>query len=261
MPGNLQLDDYLVVHAAANYEGVQRGAVSVYYTDALLQTTILRVKQDMAAEADAFYTNSQAHLRQAIINQGIGTVSVIIALAGCLMVLLRIFVLKPVNAIAVLADQLADFDLTNAITTQRRDEIGKLFSALARMVQSFKNVLGQVQRSGIQVTSSSTELSATAKQQEATMAMQMDSIQNVVNAVQDISTLATDLATTMRQVAAMSQKTADFASSGQTDLAHMQEAMQQMEKASVSISNRLQTINEKADNITTVVTTVKSSHN
>ncbi|MCJ7809476.1 MAG: methyl-accepting chemotaxis protein, partial [Desulfobulbaceae bacterium] len=61
---------------------------------------------------------------------------------------------------------------------------------------------------------------------------------------------------TMQQVAARSQETAGFASSGQSNLARMEEAMDNMEKASGSISGRLQTINEKAENITNVVVTI-----
>jgi len=57
-------------------------------------------------------------------------------------------------------------------------------------------------------------------------------------------------------VASMSQETAGFASSGQEDLARMEETMYNMESASKSISGRLETINEKAENITTVVDTI-----
>ena len=60
----------------------------------------------------------------------------------------------------------------------------------------------------------------------------------------------------MREVAARSQETAVFASSGQNDLSRMEEAMTNMETASSSISGRLQTINEKAENITHVVVTI-----
>jgi len=60
----------------------------------------------------------------------------------------------------------------------------------------------------------------------------------------------------MDQVASMSQDTAGFASKGQTDLSRMGEAMGSMETASKSISGRLEAINEKAENITNVVTTI-----
>jgi len=74
--------------------------------------------------------------------------------------------------------------------------------------------------------------------------------------VEQISEVATELVDTMEQVALKSQETAGFASKGQTDLARMEEAMGSMEAASKSISGRLEAINEKAENITNVVTTI-----
>ena len=136
------------------------------------------------------------------------------------------------------------------------DETGHLLSSIKTMTESLNSLVGQVQRSGIQVTSSSTELAATAREQEATMSTQVESIKEAVKLVEEISRVAMELVETMQQVAAKSQETAGFASKGQTDLARMEEAMANMETASKSISGRLETINEKAENITNVVTTI-----
>jgi len=136
------------------------------------------------------------------------------------------------------------------------DETGHLLSSIKTMTESLNALVGQVQRAGIQVTSSSTELSATAREQETTMSTQVESIKGAVKLVEEISRVATELVETMQQVAAKFQETAGFASKGQTDLTRMEEAMGNMEAASKSISGRLETINEKAENITNVVTTI-----
>lgn len=83
-----------------------------------------------------------------------------------------------------------------------------------------------------------------------------ESINHVVKSTQDISSVATTLVETMQQVASMSQETAEFAGKGQSDLTRMEEAMQRMDHASTSISDRLEVINEKAHNITNMVTTI-----
>jgi methyl-accepting chemotaxis protein WspA len=136
------------------------------------------------------------------------------------------------------------------------DETGQLFGSIKTMTENLNALVGQVQRSGIQVTSSSTQLAATAKEQETTMANQVESTNRVAKSVEEISAVATQLVETMEQVASKSQETAGFASKGQTDLARMEAAMRNMETASRSISGRLETINEKAENITNVVTTI-----
>jgi methyl-accepting chemotaxis protein WspA len=154
------------------------------------------------------------------------------------------------------SDTIAKGDFTARIQIHQRDELGKLISGLSNMADNLNSLVGQVQRTGIKVSSSVTELSATARQQEVTITHQLQSTDKVVEAIKEISDVAAELVQTMQQVASMSQETAEFASSGQVDLTHMGEAMERMEEASKSISGRLGAINEKAENITTVVTTI-----
>ncbi len=147
-------------------------------------------------------------------------------------------------------------DLTQRLEIFSGDELGELARCFNTFVGKLQTMVSQVQRSGIQVTSSSTELAATAKEQEVTLKSQVESTTRVAKSVEEISLLAAQLVETMREVAQISQNTADFANSGQSDLKDMQHAMTDMETASKSIFNRLETINEKAENITSVVTTI-----
>jgi methyl-accepting chemotaxis protein WspA len=165
-------------------------------------------------------------------------------------------IILPINKAVSFADIIAKGDLTAEIQKEHDDEVGLLVSKLSEMAHNLNALIGQVQRSGIQVTSSATELSATSKQQEAVMRTQLESTNYVVKSVGEISEVSEGLVQTMKKVAAMSDQTADFASSGQTDLAQMEEAMHHMENASKSISGKLEAINEKAANITSVVTTI-----
>ena len=136
------------------------------------------------------------------------------------------------------------------------DETGLLLISFKRMTESLNALVGQVQRSGIQLTASSTELASTARQQQTAMNQQEEATNGVSLAAAEISSVASQLEATMEQVAQRSQETAGFASRGQVDLARMEDAMHHMEAASRSISGRLETINEKAENITNVVTTI-----
>ncbi len=165
-------------------------------------------------------------------------------------------IIIPINKAINFAETIAQGDLTAEIQKDHNDEVGTLVSKLSEMAQNLNALIGQVQRSGIQVTSSATELSATSKQQEAVMRTQLESTNYVVASVGEISTVSEDLVETMKKVATMSDQTADFASSGQSDLSQMEEAMHHMENASKSISGKLEAINEKAANITSVVTTI-----
>ncbi len=182
----------------------------------------------------------------------------LIAIAAMAMIGRRIHrrIMGPINRTVQFAEAISEGDLTAEIEKIHEDEVGLLIAKLSEMAHNLNALIGQVQRSGIQVTSSATELSATSKQQEAVMRTQVESTNNVVQSVAEISNISEELVETMKKVAAMSEQTADYANSGQDNLAQMEEAMQHMESASRSISGKLETINEKAANITSVVTTI-----
>lgn len=176
-------------------------------------------------------------------------------------------IIVPLDKAVAFAENISQGDLTAKIQLDRselltrfrldrNDEIGNLVAKLSDMVYNLNALIGQVQKSCIQVSSSSTELAATSKQQESIISNQVTSTDYVIQSVAEISKVSGQLVETMQQVAAMSEETAEFAASGQTDLARMEEAIGHMEGASKSISGKLEAINEKASNITSVVTTI-----
>lgn len=159
------------------------------------------------------------------------------------------------KAVAITKD-VARGDLTSRVHVDYQDEIGQLLAAIRYMIQDLNSLIRQTQESGIQVSSSATELLATTKQQEVVIMNQVESTGNVRKSVKEVSQLIKKLVQKMGEVASLSEETAEFASNGQSELVHMEENMQNMEKASNNISIRLQTIKEKGENITSVVTTI-----
>jgi methyl-accepting chemotaxis protein WspA len=78
----------------------------------------------------------------------------------------------------------------------------------------------------------------------------------IARSLDDITDVTRELVQTMEHVSVMSQEASDVANACRTDLTRMKEVMNHMGNASKSISGRLEAINEKAENITNVVTTI-----
>jgi len=100
------------------------------------------------------------------------------------------------------------------------------------------------------------DLSKTASQQESVMVTHAESTAEVSRSLHEITKVTGGLVETMQQVEAMSREAAEAADVCRTDLSRMKEVMDRMDLASKSISGRLEAINEKAENITHVVTTI-----
>lgn len=176
----------------------------------------------------------------------------------------------PMHNLASIAHEIADGNLSSADATIQSffpnqsqntavatsGETGQLFEAIAVMTANLNSLVGQVQRSGVQVAVSSAQLFATAKWQESTVVKQTESMESVRKSVEEVAGIITELADTMHQVAAMSQEAAAFASSGQAGLGRMSATMLRMEMASIQISEKLGAINHKTDAITAIVTAI-----
>jgi methyl-accepting chemotaxis protein WspA len=154
------------------------------------------------------------------------------------------------------AQQVASGDLTAKIDVRSRDETGQLLSALKNMMHSLAKIVGDVQSSGIQVNSSVTAIAATGKEQQVTASEIAATTTEIGATSKEISATSRELVKTMNEVSAVAEQSATLANSGQAGLSRMEETMQQVMQAAASVNAKLAVLNEKANNINQVVTTI-----
>jgi methyl-accepting chemotaxis protein WspA len=161
---------------------------------------------------------------------------------------------QSLQVMATGAEEVAAGNLAVVIKPQSaKDVVG---GALAAMVQRLSTLIGQVQKSGIQVNTSATEIAATAKQQQATANEIFSTTSEIGATSKEISATAKELVKAMKEVTQIAEETATLAGSGQSGLTRMESTMRQIMEASGSINTRLAVLSEKAGNINTVVTTI-----
>ena len=138
----------------------------------------------------------------------------------------------------------------------RQDEFGVLADGLNRLSADLSKLVGQVQRSGIQVNTTATEIAATAKEQETTATEIAATTAEIGATSKEISATSKELVKTMNEVSGVSEDTAELANSGQAAITRMESNMKQIIEASGSITAKLAVLNEKTANINSVVTTI-----
>jgi len=179
---------------------------------------------------------------------------------------------KPIELLTNLARKVAKGDVLGARTdflslqaqeNHRRprrfdfpDETVDMMDSFRDMTEALGKLIGQVQHSGIQVTTSGTEISASARQLESTVTEQAAATQQVSASSTEISATSRDLLQTMSRVGEAVGEAATQAESGRSELSDMGTAMRQLVKATASISSRLGVISDRASKISTVVTTI-----
>ena len=110
--------------------------------------------------------------------------------------------------------------------------------------------------SGIQVKASVNEIAATAKEHQATASEIAATTMEIGATSKEISATSRELVKTMHEVSNVAEQSATLAGSGQAGLALMEETMRRVMEAAGSINARLTVLNEKASNISDIVTTI-----
>lgn len=162
----------------------------------------------------------------------------------------------PLSQVVAAMDVVRGGDFSRKLTLARKDEFGAVADGFNRMSSDLTSLIGQVQRSGVQVGTSVTEIAATSRQQQATANEVAATITEIGATASEISATSRELARTMKEVMEAADGTAAVASDGHKGLGRMEETMRQIVDASASINSKLSVLNDKAANIGTVVTTI-----
>ncbi len=163
---------------------------------------------------------------------------------------------QPLARLVAVMDRMRNGDFSERVAFDRRDEFGTLGDGFNRMTDELTALVGQVQKSGIQVNTSATEIAATAKQQQATASEIAATTTEIGATSTEISATSKELVKTMGEVARTAEQTAAIAEDGRTGLTRMEATMAQVTDAVGTITGKLAVLNEKAGNISSVVTTI-----
>ncbi|MFC3231137.1 methyl-accepting chemotaxis protein [Marinibaculum pumilum] len=190
--------------------------------------------------------------------EGALLVSAVLALLAAIasgLLLLRAMT-RPIGAIVRSLKQLGGGDLSVRLDLQRRDEFGAIEQGFNQMAEELNVLVAQAQRSAVQMTTSVTEIAASAKQQQSTASETAATAKEIGATSREIAATSRELVQTMGEVSGTAEQTSVLAGSGQHGLARMEEVMRQVTTAAETVNGKLAVLNEKAGNITQMVTTI-----
>lgn len=178
---------------------------------------------------------------------------------------------KPITAIAVVAEQIADGRIVQAdITYTGNDELRHLINSFKVMTQNLQSLLTQTSRSAALVTSATGLLAANAEQSAEASNQIADSISEVANgsekqifAVKEtvavVETMAEDLngvVASMNEVDAASQKTALAASTGNKEVSMAVDQMNNIETTVGNLTRVIAKLGEQSQEIGQIINTI-----
>jgi|GEM_PF-1094107 len=179
-----------------------------------------------------------------------------VAISAILSLLLIQSITTPLEQFNEAMGHLMRGDLSKKLTHSHNDEFAALSKGFNQMTDYLAELIADIERSGIQVTSSITEIAATIRQQETTVNEQAATSNEIAASTTEIAATAETLTATMNKVTDMAHNTSMAASQGHNRLRNINAIMKKMEDSSVSILSKLSILNEKANNIAVVTKTI-----
>jgi methyl-accepting chemotaxis protein WspA len=173
----------------------------------------------------------------------------------CGITLLRA-ITRPLGTLTHVVEVMRKGDFTQRALVHRRDELGALAEGFNRMTEELTTLVGHVQKSGLQVTTSVTEIAATAREQQATATEIAATTTEIGATSKEISATSKELVKTMSAVSEVAEQSAALAGAGQTGLTQMEQTIRHVMDAAGSVTAKLATLNERAADISQVVTTI-----
>lgn len=163
---------------------------------------------------------------------------------------------RPMEELVAALEVIRSGDLSQRLNLNRHDEFQALEVGLNRMSDELTGLVGQAQKSAIQVTTSVVEIAATAKQQQATANETAATTTEIGATSREIYSTSRELVSTMNEVSSGAEEAARLGGAGQVGLTQMEDTMHHVMDAAGSVNAKLAILNEKASNINQVVTTI-----
>jgi len=137
-----------------------------------------------------------------------------LVLALVIAVLITRSIIGPLAAGVEVANRIADGDLTVAVMVDSRDETGQLLTAMKKMVENLRHLVGQTVDISAGIASASDQLHATSEQIATGAEEVANQTNTVATAGEEMAATSTDIARNCHHAADASRQTTESATSG-----------------------------------------------
>jgi len=137
------------------------------------------------------------------------------------------------------------------------DEMGRLAAAFNQMVASLRTLVGEVQRAGLQVSSTSAEILAASEQHASGAAQQAAAVGEVTATLEELSGTAAQIAENARAVEGVAAETAHSAQAGAAAVEEAIRAMEAIRARVGEIAKKTLALGERSQQIGEVLTLIK----
>jgi methyl-accepting chemotaxis protein len=187
-----------------------------------------------------------------------GLILIIIILTIALAVLLIKSITSPISDALIVAERIAQSDLSKEVTITGTDEAGRLLKALAQMQENLRDTITKISDSSNQLASAAAEMTAVTEESSRGMVTQNDEVNQAATAVTEMSAAVDEVARNAESASEESQRAQEFAQAGLNRVAQTLSAIQGLAGNVESTSDQIQALSVRAQEISKVVEVIRS---
>ncbi|MGB9990607.1 methyl-accepting chemotaxis protein [Massilia sp. SM-13] len=226
--------------------GDKEGAVQALFRDAVpAQTAYFGTLDAMLATQNKLTRSDGDAAAQASQSATVLMVSLLVLATGLSVLtgwLITRSVTAPIGEAVALAETVAQGDLTVSISTARRDETGRLLTALQNMVQALTRTVGTVRQGTDAIATSSAEIAAGNLDLSRRTEQQAASLEETASSMEELTSTVRQNADNARQANQLVVSAADYASQGGQVVSQVVETMDAIKGSSGKIVDIIGTI-------------------
>jgi len=161
-----------------------------------------------------------------------------------------------IAGVTAVARRVADGDLSPVVNQQTAVDTVELVEAIRMMTTSLNSLVVRVKQASVTLTTTAAQLAGASRDQDSLVQTLSSSTAETAATSKEIAATSQGLQKTMEDVSHLSARAADVAESGRVGLGQMRTSVESLEKATVSVSDKLASIRDRATDITGVVTSM-----
>ncbi|WP_308296464.1 methyl-accepting chemotaxis protein [Rhizobacter sp. J219] len=178
-----------------------------------------------------------AQARQRILLAGFGGAVLVIALGMLVAATLVRSIRQPLQESIRVAGAIAEGDLTQSISTTRRDEFGSLMRALQHMNESLGRVVGNVRASTDSISTASAEIATGNTDLSSRTEQTASNLQQAASSMEQLTGTVRQSADSARQANQLASSAAEVAQRGGSVVAQVVSTMDEINASSKKISD------------------------
>ncbi|KUI97503.1 HAMP domain-containing methyl-accepting chemotaxis protein [Vibrio sp. MEBiC08052] len=171
---------------------------------------------------------------------------------------IRHLIVQPMNEVIKAVGNIANGDLTQNLSTDRKDELGQLYNHIGEMSKTLNKLISEVVSGVMNLSTTSEQLESISNQSQHMMQSQRDETDQVATAINEMSATVSEVARNAETAAEATTKTDNIIIQGNHIVNATAKTIDALASDIVSTSEAMEQLKLRTDNVGNVLEVIKT---